>query len=353
MDSNKPRTIKIYVAISVILSILIILLILYFTVDANTINHLMKTHIRYEFFIAAIILQILTWIIWGARLKVLCNNVNEHSSISLWEATKIVMANMFLAGITPSMAGGEPVRIYLLNKDGISIGAATASVLGERLLDAFIILGCVPVAFIIFQQYLALGIIRLGLTIGVSVFILAIILFFLSIKYPDKTKSALIFIGKKFKRFHRKHVDGFSIVERINKEVDTFHKGMYFFLKGGRKPFFIAGILTILYWGTAFLIPSMILLALNLPPFFLASYAAQVLLIVIIMMPTTPGSAGVGEGSIAALYSVLIGHTFIGLFVLIFRLITFHLNLIVGAIFQYKIFKSITSFSLDQIQQET
>jgi len=321
-------------------------------VDAETLSMLENKNIRYEFFIIAILLQILTWFIWGARLKVLSNAVVRQPYISLWESTKIVMANMFLAGITPSMAGGEPVRIYLLNKDGLSIGAATASVLGERLLDAFIILGCVPLALIIFQQYLSLGIIRLGLTIGVFVFIIAIILFFLSLRYPDKTKSIIISISRKFKRFHRKDDDGFSIVERINREVDAFHKGMYFFLKGGRKPFIIAGFLTILYWGTAFLIPSMILLALNLPPVFLASYAAQVLLIVIIMMPTTPGSAGVGEGSIAALYSVLIGSTFIGVFVLIFRLITFHLNLIVGAIFQYRIFRSITSFSFNQIQQK-
>ena len=352
MDKSKSRKIKYSIALSVILSILLIILILYFTVDANTIAMLKSKNIKYEFFIIAILLQVLTWFIWGARLKVLCNAVVRQPYISLWEATKIVIANMFLAGITPSMAGGEPVRIYLLKKDGMSLGAATASVLGERLLDAFIILGCVPIALIIFQQYLPLGIIRRGLTIGVFIFIIAIILFFLSLKYPEKTKSILISISRKLKRLHRKQDDGFSIVERINREVDTFHKGMYFFLKGGRKPFIIAGFLTILYWGTAFLIPSMILLALNLPPVFLASYAAQVLLIIIIMMPTTPGSAGVGEGSIAALYSVLIGPTFIGVFVLIFRLITFHLNLIVGAIFQYRIFKSITSFSFNHLQQK-
>ncbi len=353
MTSKRDKRIKIYVAISVFLSIIMIVLLLYFTVDRETIDYLMNTPIRYEFFIIAVLLQVITWVIWGARLKVLSNAIGEHPPISLWEATKIVMANMFLAGITPSMAGGEPIRIYLLNKDGVSVGAATASVLGERLLDAFVILGCVPLAFLVFQQHLSSQILRLGLTIGVLIFLIAILLFFLAIKYPDKTKAILIFISRKINRFRKKD-DGisFSIIERINREVDTFHKCIKFFLSTGRKPFLIGGFLTVIYWSTAFMIPSMILLGLHLPPHFIASYAAQVLLIVIIMMPTTPGSAGVGEGSIAALYTVLIGSTLIGVFVLIFRFITFHLNMIIGAVFQYRMLRSVTSISMEDIKKQ-
>jgi len=70
-------------------------------------------------------------------------------------------------------------------------------------------------------------------------------------------------------------------------------------------------------------------------------------------MPTTPGSAGVTEGVIAGMYGALISSSFlIGIFVLIFRFITFHINLIVGVIFQYRIFKSVASFSLDVIKKK-
>jgi len=70
------------------------------------------------------------------------------------------------------------------------------------------------------------------------------------------------------------------------------------------------------------------------------------------MMPTTPGSAGISEGSTAALYSVFIGSSILGVFVLLFRLITYHMGLIAGAIFQYRIFKSVASFSLDNIKKQ-
>jgi uncharacterized protein (TIRG00374 family) len=103
------------------------------------------------------------------------------------------------------------------------------------------------------------------------------------------------------------------------------------------------------------MIPSMVLLGLGLPPFFIESYAAQILLLVIIMMPTTPGSSGVAEVGIFGLYGVLIGTgegSLIGVFIILYRFITYHMNLIAGAFFQYRIFKSVASFSMDAIKKE-
>ena len=164
---------------------------------------------------------------------------------------------------------------------------------------------------------------------------------------------SLIFINDKLSRFSKKGKKrGSKIIDRINTEVDNFHDSMVFFLGDGKKAFIIAGFLTVLYWSTGFMIPSMLLLGLGMQPFFIESYAAQVLLLVIIMMPTTPGSSGMTELGVGGLYTVLIGSSLIGIFVLLFRLITYHMNLIAGAIFQYKIFKSVASFSLDTIKKK-
>ena len=345
---KKQKTMKIPVILSIILSLTIILLILVFTTDTKVLS---TVSIRYEFVAFAIILNILYWVLWGARLKVLSNAIDTKANISLWRSTKIIIANLFLACITPSMAGGEPVRIHLLNKDGLSFGEATAVVLGERLLDAVFILLCVPVAFFIFKDYIGSDLIKVGLWIGIIVFVVGVVLFAYTIKNPEKTKSFLILINDKLRRFSKKKSDS-NIIKRINREVDNFHNSMIFFLTGGRKAFIKAGLLTILFWSTGFMIPSMLLLGLGLNPFFIESYAAQILLLVIIMMPTTPGGSGVTELGVGGLYVVLIGTSLIGVFVLLFRLITYHMNLIVGAIFQYRIFKSVASFSLDMIKKQ-
>jgi len=130
---------------------------------------------------------------------------------------------------------------------------------------------------------------------------------------------------------------------------------MILFLTKGKKSFLAASGLTVLMWSTGFMIPSMLLLALGLPPYFIDSYAAQALLLIIVMLPTTPGSSGVTELGMAGLYGVLLGSSqqyLLGVFVLLFRFISYHMNMICGAIFQYRIFKSLTSFSMDTIEKK-
>lgn len=351
---KKTKTLKIPIILSVTFSVLIIIVILIFTVDAKTLDNLSRISIKYEFFAVAILLNFLYWILWGARLKILANTMDKSVKISWLESTRIVIANLFLACITPSMAGGEPVRIHLLNKDGMSIGCATAAVLGERLMDAIFILILVPIALFIFKEVRDLGFISVGLTIGVIFFVLLLLFFVYAIIRPEKTKAFLINVSKKFSRFSKKKEGGIKIIQKINCEVDNFHNSMYSFSGENKKSLIFASLLTVLFWSCGFMIPSMILLGLGLPPYYIESYAAQILLLVIIMMPTTPGSAGVTEVGIYGLYGVLIGttsDTLIGVFIVLYRFVTFHMNLIAGAFFQYRIFKSVATFSLDMIKK--
>jgi uncharacterized protein (TIRG00374 family) len=349
-------TIKWPIIASVILSVALIIIILYFTFTPETLGYISSVKINPWFFVAAMLLNVVYWVLWAVRLRILSDAIDPNVPIGLIETTKIIIANLFLASITPSMAGGEPVRIHLLRKKGLTLGQATASVLGERLLDAIFILMIVPFAFFIFKDRIGIGLIQIGLTVGIIFFIIAIILFLYAIKNPEKTKSFLCRINSRISRLLKRDPGkSEAFVVRINTEVDNFHDSMVFFITKGKRKFFSAGIITIVFWSIGFMIPSMILLGLGLPPFFLESYAAQILLIVIIMMPTTPGSSGIAEGGVAALYSVLIGASYsylLGVFVLLFRLITFHMNLIAGAIFQYHIFRSITTFSVDSLKKD-
>lgn len=356
MAQKKQKTIKLPIILSLVISIAIIIVILYFTIDADAITQLTTIKIKYEFFAVAILLNILYWFLWGARLKVLSNAMDKHLNIGLWKSTKIVIANMFLASITPSMAGGEPVRIHLLNKEGMAFGCATAAVLGERLLDAVFVLLMIPFAFFVVQGLPGIQqipFISTALLIGVIVFILFLALFIYAIAKPEKTKKILIFINKKLSRFSKKKESSSKAINKISKEVDNFSKSMFSFA-GERKALARSGIVTVIFWSSGFFIPSFVLMGLGFPPFFVESFAAQVLLLVIIMMPTTPGSAGVAEVSILGLYGVIIGSTtnpLLGVFVLMYRFITYHMNLIAGAIFMQRIFKSVASFSMDSIKK--
>lgn len=355
-EDKKNRTVKIPIIISIAISIAVIIIILFFTIDADTIQTLRGADIKYEFFIIAVLLNVLFWILWGARLKVIANKLDKKVDLSLIESTKIVIANLFLASITPSMAGGEPVRIYLLNKKGMTLGCATASVIGERLVDAIFVLILVPIAlFIVHRETQLDETISTALLIGIVVFISFLVIFLYAISKPEKTKRFLIWINKKITKITKKKESESKAIKRISTEVDNFHKGIILFKQEGRITLVKAGILTALSWTSGFMIPSMLLMGLGMDPHFLLSYTAQVLLLIIVMMPTTPGSTGVAEGGIFLLYDNLSiisrDNPLIGVFVLLFRFITYHMNLIVGTIFFSKVFKSITSFSMDKIKR--
>jgi glycosyltransferase 2 family protein len=353
---KKEKKLKIYTIISILISLIVIVVILYFTVNTQTIYYLSHVQIRYEYFLIAILLNIFSWILWGLRLQVLSNALDNKLHIGLWESTKIVIANLFLANITPALSGGEPLRIYLLKKDGMSLGSATAAILGERLIDAICVLICVPFALFIFKDYLHNTTLTIGLSVGILLFVIFLLAFFYALKNPEKVKAFLLFLNKKISHlFKKKDSQEPKIVNFIEKEVDNFHVSMLFFIGKGKKTFVVVSILTVAFWGVSFLIASMLLLGLGLPPFFIESYAAQMLLLVIVTMPTTPGSSGIAEISISGLYGVLLGSSYgylLGVFVLLFRFITYHMNLIAGAIFQYRIFKSLTSFSLNALIKE-
>lgn len=354
---KRPR-VKLYTVISLTLSILIIALVLYFTISPATLYQLSHVQIHYEFFLAAIAINIAAWVLWGWRLKVLSHALDPSVTISLWEGTRIVIANLFLANITPALAGGEPLRIYLLKEDGMDVGCATAAVVGERLIDAICLLILIPIAFFIFEDKLNNPFLTVGLTIGITLFIIFIVLFIYAVKYPERSKAHLVRIMHRFSRLRKKksEADHAKLLTFISKEVDSFHAGMEFFVGEGKRAFLYVSLLTVAYWGLSFLIPSMLLMGLGLPPYVIESYAAQLLLLVIVLIPTTPGASGVAELSISGLYGVIIGSSYnylLGVFVLLFRLITYHMNLLAGAIFQYRIFKSVTSFTFDSLTKES
>ena len=92
-EEKQPRTMKLSIIISLILSITIILLILYFTIDTETFEYLSTQRIRYEFFFAAMGVNLIYWLLWGVRLRILSNAIDKNVDIGLWESTKITMCS--------------------------------------------------------------------------------------------------------------------------------------------------------------------------------------------------------------------------------------------------------------------
>ena len=80
------------------------------------------------------------------------------------------------------------------------------------------------------------------------------------------------------------------------------------------------------------MVPAVLILGFGYPPNLIDVIFIQVLLVLVSLLPVTPGSAGIMEVLMIATFSAFFPNGGIVAFVLIWRFITFYLNLIIGSL---------------------
>lgn len=305
------------VLLATLMSMASIIVILKIT-DAN-ISWKIITQIDGKFLVLGFILHVLCWIFYSIRLKLLASLAGHKISFIL--ALKSTLASNFLASITPSSAGGEPLRIKILADDGMSYGSATAVALGERLLDSVFFVAALAF-FLIFADFFT----GFGLKIGaIFLVLLLIILTFLweLVVKPDRIVRVMEWAKKK--------TGNRPLVVSLEKEIWLFREsGMQLAREMLRRtPLMIA--LTTLIWMSDFLVPSALLVGMGSDPNFLSSITAQIILVIIGLLPLTPGGSGVAELSMSYLYSMFVSPVLLGPLVILWRIATYFSNIVVGA----------------------
>ena len=94
-----------------------------------------------------------------------------------------------------------------------------------------------------------------------------------------------------------------------------------------------------LFWIVDFSLLVLILMGLSQKPSILTVFAAQVLLTVIMLVPATPGASGVAELGAASIFSNFVNSSVLGITVLAWRALTYHMNLLLGGIMSLKVLR--------------
>ncbi|UUX93470.1 lysylphosphatidylglycerol synthase transmembrane domain-containing protein [Methanoplanus endosymbiosus] len=325
MDKSQVK----WLAISVAFSIIVLVIVLYFTIDENTITYLKE--LQPQFLVAAILLHVLSMGFWAARIKLMSRSLGYK--VPFMHCLNMVFANLLIAAVTPSQAGGEPVRIHELYRADVPLGDATAIVILERVLDG-ILLGLIGGIAVLM---LWLGSEELGLGLGITlplafmwIMIMGfVILFAYSVKNPNFLKNLVKKIsGFLTKRWHAEKAE--KLMNNIDSEVDNFHGALKNYIGHSKIGLLWGGIFTILYWFNEFFIASLILMGLGQAPHIIESFVAQIIIAIIMMIPLTPGSSGIAELSATSLYSLFIPSSIVGIFVVLWRIILYYMNIFMG-----------------------
>ncbi len=307
--------------LGILISVVALALIFYFTETKVTWRAIFKAKI--QFLVLALFFQFIFWLFWAVRIRYLTKHLGKEITLSY--AFEVTLASGFLAAITPSSAGGEPLRVKMLYDAGVGAGESTAIVLVERILDAIFFSIALPI-FVIFTGFS----LKLGMEVGcVFAFSLLgfLIFLWLLLKKPDRLLTLSYKIEKIVAKFSKKRAEG--LAEKLKEEMIAFRDALAMLAK---KPLcaVVSLFFTVAIWIPEFLIPSAILEAFGCKPYFLYSITAQLLLVVISLLPLTPGASGIAEFGMSYLYSNFVPNHIIGILTVLWRFITYYLNLIAG-----------------------
>ena len=324
--------------ISLSLSLVVIFVMLMITIKTDTFEAL-KSCNPY-ILILALLMHIVSFCFWALKIKLMCWSLGYP--VSFIHCFNLVCSNTFLANITPSQVGGEPIRVYELNKAGVPGGEATAIVIMERVFDGVILaIGTGICIFLLgwlfsdIETQLPSGWI-LSAYITAGVFVGLVILFFAFSKNQKWSVNLMHKIARVITR-KKPEEKQMEIKDKFEKYAVRFHKTLDHFISQSKIGLIYGMFFTILYWVNEFIIAFFICVGLGvnvhpIPRIFLLSIIFQLLISAIMMIPLTPGSVGIAELSLGAFYASIIPVSLLGIFVLIYRLIFYYFNLAIGFI---------------------
>jgi len=285
-----------------------------------------------EWFLMGFIFLILSWTV--DAIRVFLSSRVWNKAITFRQALKTVLSGYFMSTITPSATGGSPAQMYVLSRSGLTWGEAGSLVVVCGILYQVSLLLLIVVFLFLFDIRVALQGILLKLLYSFAVFYSIIMFLLFYFLYRPQMLYRLTDWGIGFVKhyFRRVRFSETAVRAWVEEFFDDFRRGFStLFLK---KPQYLVWNLLLydLRYLLIFLVAYWVLLALAIqaPP--IQVIGSQIPLNYIFSLMPTPGSSGGAEASIA---SVFLSYTLpqrIGIFVVLWRVLTFYFPLIVGGI---------------------
>lgn len=342
MASQHRKILNLFAFKKIIIPILIgLAVIIYMIAGDLTHGDLRSISITWNsifFFAVAIIMVAIRDIAYMYRIRLLTNN-----ALSWKKAFQVIFLWEFASSVTPSVVGGSAFAIFILTKEKIGTGHATAIVMVTALLDELFYIVMVPVVFIL------AGIDRLTVQdAGINVFgstftpmgafilgyiVIAFITFLLSYGaffHPSGLKWFLIKITKVsfLKRFaHAAEETGNQIMET---SAEFKSKSFNFWLKAAGSTF--------LSWTARFWVVNFLIVGFTSSIAFgdhLLIYARQLMMWVIMLISPTPGGSGIAEFFFPIFLREFIAgqeRDLTTIVALAWRLLTYYPYLLIGAL---------------------
>ena len=253
------------------------------------------------------------------------------------QSFRVVMLWEFASSLSPSVVGGSSIAMFIINREGITMGKSTAIVLITAIMDEFFYISMVPIVLILlgpdalFPSQFEKEI--FGVTLGtrelfwvgyIFIVLLVVVLSIAIFFKPRLFKYLLLkmFSWKILRKWRHKSLDtGNEIMEA---SIEYKNKSFSFWAKALGATYFS--------WMARFLTVNFLILAFVSGADQLLIFGRQLIMWVILLISPTPGGAGVAEFVFNGFLGDLIPFGLAGILALLWRLFSYYPYLFIGAL---------------------
>lgn len=274
--------------------------------------------------------------IWRLRLM-------TDGQLSWGKCFQIIMLWEFGSAVTPGAVGGSVAAVYMLNKEGFTLGKASAISLVTAFLDELVFILAVPVLYLLLGNSMlsfdphceeSHRIAATGLLQHTQLLVLIVYLFLLSV-------YLLLFYGLFINPYAVKNlysmIGQLPFINRWKASLDKAGDDMVIASAEFKsRPFLfwiLTGTATMTTWTARYLLSFFVVWAFSdqVPPFMLI-YGRQYFIRTLTILPLSPGGVGLAELAFLAFLCEFITRGLSTSAMLVWRLLSYYVYLIAGLI---------------------
>ena len=257
----------------------------------------------------------------------------NNGNVSYLKCFQINLMILFFHGVTPFAGGGQPMEIYFLHKEGISVTKATNITLQNFIVYqiALILTGLFALIYTrIFNVFPNDNLIKYLVVLGFLINTLVLVVTFI-LSFGKKTNKFIIEKGIHFLTKIKIIKDEQKVQDKCQKYLQSFHDNAME-LKKNKKIVAFTVLINILGLMTLYSMPYPILRGMNVNINILKVVTAIAYVMIIGSFVPIPGGTGGIEYSFIFFFQYLISGSILHAAMLVWRLISYYLGMIFGAI---------------------
>ena len=318
---------------SLIRSMLLFLVILILTFyiifknqDVTKILEIIET-IDLKYVLIGILCMVLYFICDAVNIRRTLTALGEKTN--LFKSIKYTLIGFFFSAVTPAASGGQPMQIYYMNKDKISVANSTLTLLVNLTCMQIATISIALISLFFNYEYMngvLIGCFILGILLNLS----ALALLLISILSKRMTMGIINFTIKFLKFIRVKNIE--QKEEKINKELEKYHSSAIF-IKNHKHVMNKTLLTTYAQFILYYIISYWVYRAFGLSSHNILQIASmQSVLFATTSGIPSPGAVGVSEGGFLEIFKGVYKDDMISGAMLLNRGINFYLFVLISAI---------------------